>query len=125
MNRYGGWRWDKESWVGRLSDENISGDVHPGIGVGQCEARDGLLLGVWTAVLLHLMRFDIDVCVVGNVGDMVGLPVWCVEWKFVDHDCDVCGGDVEVGKYVYGENLMPSVVSGDVVKVVLSFLIVF
>ena len=67
VNRYGGWRWDKESWVGRLSDEDISGDVHPGIGAGQCEARDGLLFGVWTAVLLHLMRFDIDICVVGNV----------------------------------------------------------
>ena len=73
---------------------------------------------VWKSVLLELVRFGFDICVVINSGEMTGLPLWDVEEKFMDHECDFRGDTDEVSRRVYGWKLVPAVVGGDVVKVV-------
>ena len=77
-------------------------------------------MDVWKSILLKLIGFDFDVCVVVNDGDMARLLVCGVEGDFVDHICDVCSDDVQVSVWVYRGSLYLSclVVDGDVTKVV-------
>ena len=64
------------------------------------------------------MRFYFYIDVVVNCGDMTDLPVGSIEWKLEVHRCDICGGVIEVGGWVYIRKVVPAVVSGNMVKVV-------
>ena len=75
-----------EVWKGWLVGRNIGSDIGPVVRVGERQARLELAIGMWDSVPLELIKFDFNIDVLVNGGDVVWVPVRDRVWE-VAYDC--------------------------------------
>ena len=94
---------------------NVSSDIGLVVCVCECQARLRLSISMWKSVPLKLMRFDFDVGVLLDGGDVARMPVRGREWK-VAYYCKYSRGNVfHIREWVSVVVVMVSMCVGDVV----------